>query len=96
MIEVVITSGGISRLEVYNRLQVPEVWFWHQERFSLYHLREGTPRTFIRAYGYAEIIRSELLPHLDIKLLAACVQHPNSLLAAKEFRQRLQDRLARD
>lgn len=96
MIEVVITSGGISRFEVYNRLQVPAPHFWHQECFSLYHLREDTPRTFIRTYGYAEIIRSELLPHLDIKLLAACDQHPNPLLAAKEFRQRLQDRLARD
>ena len=38
VIEVVITSGGINRLEVYNRLRVPEVWFWHQERFSLYRL----------------------------------------------------------
>jgi Uma2 family endonuclease len=96
VIEVVITSGGINRLEVYNRLQVPEVWFWHQERFALYHLREDTPRTFIRTYGYEEITHSELLPHLDVELLAACVQHPNPLLAAKEFRQRLQERLARD
>jgi Uma2 family endonuclease len=96
VIEVVITSGGISRLEVYNRLQVPEVWFWHQERFTLYHLRENTPRTFIRTYGYEEITRSELLPHLDVELLAACVRHPNPLIAAKEFRQCLQERLARD
>lgn len=96
VIEVVITSGGISRLDVYNRLQVPEVWFWHRERFTLYHLREDTPRTFIRTYGYEEITRSELLPHLDVELFAACVRHPNPLIAAKEFRQRLQERLAGD
>lgn len=96
VIEVVIISGGISRLEVYNRLQVPEVWFWHQERFALYHLREDTPHTFIRTYGYEEITHSELLLHFDIELLAAYVRHPNPLIAAKEFRQRLQERLARD
>jgi Uma2 family endonuclease len=27
-IEVVITSGGLNRLEVYSRLKVSEVWFW--------------------------------------------------------------------
>ena len=26
-IEVVVTSGCLNRLEVYSRLQVPEVWF---------------------------------------------------------------------
>ena len=96
VIEVVITSGGISRLEVYNRLRVPEVWFWHQERFALYHLREDAPRTFIQTYGYEAITHSELLPHLDVELLAAYVRHPNPLTAAQEFRQRLQERLAHD
>jgi len=96
VIEVVITSGGINRLEVYNRLRVPEVWFWHQEHFSLYHLREDTPHTFIRTYGYEAITHSELLLHLDVEFLAACVRHPNPLTAAKEFRQRLRERLARD
>ena len=39
VIEVVVTSGGINKLEVYRRLQVPEVWFWENEEFSVYHLR---------------------------------------------------------
>ena len=33
-IEVVITSGGLNRLEVYHRLGVPEVWFWQNGHFS--------------------------------------------------------------
>src|SRR5262245_55305786 len=28
-VEVVATSGGIDKLEVYCKLEVPEVWFWH-------------------------------------------------------------------
>ncbi len=28
MIEVVVSSGGINKLEAYKRLQIPEVWFW--------------------------------------------------------------------
>ena len=95
-IEVVITSGGLHRLAVYSRLQVPEVWFWHNDRLSLYHLREETPAAFIQTYGYEEIAHSELLPHLDVEFLAAYVRHPDPLTAAKEFRQRLQEKRARD
>ena len=89
-IEVVITSGGINRLAVYSRLQVSEVWFWQHDRFSLYHLREETPSAFIQTYGYEEMAHSELLPHLDVEMLANYVRHPDPLTAAKEFRQRLQ------
>ncbi len=88
-IEVVITSGGINKLEVYRRLNVQEVWFWQRDRFFLYHLREEIPAQFVQSCGYEPIKSSELLPNLDIELLAECVQHPNSLTAAKEFRQRL-------
>src|SRR5262249_28329129 len=92
-IEVVVTSGGLNRLEVYSRLKVLEVWFWHHDCFSLYHLQEETPSAFIQTYGYEEIAHSERLPHLDMDLLAAYVQHPNPLTAAKEFRQRLRAEL---
>lgn len=95
-IEVVITSGGINRLAVYSRLQVSEVWFWQHERFSLYHLREETPAAFIQTYGYEEMAHSELLPHLDVEMLAAYVRHPDPLTAAKEFRQHLQAKRDRD
>src|SRR5215468_5721971 len=84
-IEVVVTSGGLNRLEVYSRLKVLEVWFWHHDGFSLYHLREETPSALMQTYGYEEIAHSALLPHLDMDLLAAYVQHPNPLTAAKEF-----------
>lgn len=87
-IEVVVTSGGINRLELYQRLGVREVWFWQNESFPLYYLREQTPSQF-RHFGYERIDRSEILSNLDINLLAECLTNYNPLAAAKEFRQRL-------
>ena len=88
-IEVVVTSGGLNKLEVYRRLNVKEVWFWQNERFSLYYLREEIPVQFVQTCGYEQISRTEILPDLDIDLLAEYVRYPNSLAAVKEFRQRL-------
>jgi Uma2 family endonuclease len=79
-VEVVFTSGGVDKLAVYKRLRVTEVWFWEKARFSLYRLRED---------NYEPISKSELLPNLDIGLLAEYVQHPNQLLAVKKFRQQI-------
>jgi Uma2 family endonuclease len=91
VIEVVVTSGGIDRLERFRRLGVQEVWFWQANRFTLYHRREETPETFAQTFGYEAIDQSELLPDLDLKLLCECVQNPNPLAAAKAFRQGIRD-----
>jgi Uma2 family endonuclease len=95
-IEVVITSGGINRLELYRRLGVREVWFWQNENFSIYHLREETPNQFVQTFGYERSEKSEILPNLDMDLLAECILISNPLAAAKEFRQRLRSQLNRD
>jgi Uma2 family endonuclease len=86
-IEVVVTRGGINRLELYRRLGVREVWFWQNNQFSLYHLREAEPVQFAQTFGYEAISHSEVLPELDMNLLATSVRNPNPLAAAKEFRQ---------
>jgi Uma2 family endonuclease len=61
-IEVVHTSGGVDKLEIYRRLKVPEVWFWARERFWVYRLV---------GRRYVEKPRSEVLPGFN---LAACAQ----------------------
>ena len=94
-IEVVITSGGLNRLEVYHRLGVPEVWFWQNDRFSLYHLREETPTVFMPTFGYEAISQSELLTHLDMERFTEHILHPHPLTAAKAFRQHLLESLNR-
>jgi Uma2 family endonuclease len=90
-IEVVLTSGGINRFEVYRRLGIREVWFWQHDRFSLYHLREASPVQFVHTYGYKALTRSALLPELDIEFLAEGVRHTNPLTATREFRKRLRE-----
>lgn len=90
VIEVVVTSGGIKRLELFKRLGIREVWFWQNNQFALYYLREEIPFLFAQTFGYEPIKQSEVLPNLDMTLLAECVRSPNPLAAAKEFRWRLQ------
>ncbi len=65
-IEVVFTSGGISKLERYKALGVPEVWFWEDGVLKLYHLQNGI---------YEQIDRSQLpgLNDLDLGLLQRCI-----------------------
>ena len=65
-IEVVFTSGNLSKLARYQALGVSEVWFWEDGVLSLYRLRDT---------GYERIDRSELpgLADLDLDLLNRCV-----------------------
>ncbi|MBW4538124.1 MAG: Uma2 family endonuclease [Myxacorys chilensis ATA2-1-KO14] len=77
-IEVVKTSGGINKLEVYQGLEVPEVWFWRNNKFSVYCLRGN---------HYEQMIRSEFLPNLDLELLASFVLNPEPLDAVLQFRE---------
>jgi Uma2 family endonuclease len=77
-IEVVKTSGGINKLEVYQGLEVPEVWFWKNDRFSVYRLRDSQ---------YEQVLRSEFLPNLDLDVLASFVVQPEPLDAVLDFRE---------
>ena len=90
-IEVVITSGGINRLEVYQRLGVREVWFWQNNQFLVYHFRSENIEQFQQTSGYELINNSEILPDINLTILAEYVQHPNPLIAAKSFRQTLKN-----
>jgi Uma2 family endonuclease len=80
-VEVVVTSGGINKLEAYKRLEIPEVWFWENGALRMYSLG---------ADGYAEVDRSQVLPELDIVLLARCINIENHLQAMREFKQTIQ------
>jgi len=77
-IEVIVTSGGLNSLEVYQGLGVPEVWFWRDGKFFVYLLRESQ---------YINVTQSELLPNLDLELLASFVSSSEPLEAALEFRK---------
>lgn len=79
-IEVVQTSGGVSKLAIYQGLSVAEVWFWQEQQFTVYYLQ---------ADRYEQQDCSALLPELDLSLLATYVQYAEPLDAVLEFRQAL-------
>lgn len=94
VIEVVITSGSINKLETYRRLRVAglrvaEVWFWQSNQLKLYYLRDTTQSEqasiFGETYGYEKITTSELLPELDIALLTRCLLISDPIQSNNEF-----------
>ncbi|MFM6727735.1 MAG: Uma2 family endonuclease [Dolichospermum sp.] len=77
VIEVVVSSGGINKLEAYKRLQIPEVWFWMNDELLFYSLGNE---------GYEAVSKSQLLPSLDVGLLMRCINTENHAQALREFR----------
>jgi hypothetical protein len=74
---VVVSSGGINKLEAYKRLQIPEVWFWMNDKLLFYSLGNE---------GYEAVSKSQLLPSLDVDLLMRCVNIENHAQSLREFR----------
>ena len=63
-IEVLWTRGKLSKLEIYRRLHVPEVWIWKQGKITVYRLR----RT-----GYAPAANSRFVPEIDLDQVCAFI-----------------------
>jgi Uma2 family endonuclease len=75
-IEVIVSSGSLDILSVYQGLGVPEVWLWKNNHLSIYHLR---------SQGYEQISKSELLPELDLALFVKYLNYPDQYDAIIEF-----------
>ncbi len=75
-IEVVWTSGGLDKLEVYRGLGVREVWLWRDGAISVHRLRRGR---------YVVSGRSDVLPDLDLDLLVRCLDAPSQTAAVRQF-----------
>jgi Uma2 family endonuclease len=83
-IEVVFTSGGINKLEVYKRLLIPEVWFWEDGVLEVYHLQKED-----NALHYERVSNSEEVKGIDLDLLLGCINMLNHVDAIKTFQQAL-------
>lgn len=79
-IEVVWTSGGLDKLEIYSRLQVPEVWIWREGKLHVHVLR-GTV--------YEPATQSEQLPGIDLSLLVSFLDCPTAMQAVRAYRSAL-------
>lgn len=76
-IEVIWTSGGLDKLDLYAPLRVREVWFWEEGRISVHVLR---------GEAYVDAPRSEVLPGIDLALLARFVTRTDQSAAVREYR----------
>lgn len=83
-VEVVETSGGINKLEVYKGLGISEVWFWQKGKFEVYCLQ---------GEEYKQVAASELLSGLDLNLLTSYVINPEPLDAVLEFREQVREQI---
>lgn len=83
-IEVVWTSGGINKLEVYRKLGVREVWFYERGTLRFFALRREAGDDI-----YRDISASEILPQLPTLLLLACMQEPDQTSAVRALRAAL-------
>ena len=75
-IEVVWTSGGIDKLDVYRGLGVREVWFWRDGALSVHLLRDG---------NYTEATASDVLPEIDLVQLASFIDRPTTSASIREY-----------
>lgn len=84
-IEIIVTSGGVDKLAVYHVLGVQEVWFFRNNIFQVY---------ILQGESYQEVVKSVLLPNLDLRMLAEYTLLPDTLEAVLEFRQRVRETLS--
>ncbi len=75
-IEVVITSGGINKLEGYKRMGVPEVWVWEDGTLEIHLLRDD---------DYEKANHSELLLDLPIDIFCRYLNYHDQYDAVTEF-----------
>ena len=82
VLEIALTSGGLPKLEIYCRFQVPEVWIWRRGRLEIHALRaDGS--------GYDPQPASLLLPTLSLENMERCVRMDSWREARKAFRESL-------
>jgi Uma2 family endonuclease len=81
-IEVVWTSGGLDKLDIYRAFGVREVWIWRDGRIEVHALR---------GEGHERIGRSEMMPELDLGVLATLAKRRDQTGAVREFRAGLRE-----
>ncbi len=78
-IEIVVSSGGINDLAAYAILNVPEVWFYQDNKINIYSLIDG---------NYKLVESSTILPKLNIGLIEKYMLRTDSFnRIIKDFRR---------
>lgn len=79
-VEVIWTSGGLDKLDVYRGLGVREVWIWKKNAIKAYELRAG---------AYVEIPESVVIPGLSPSFIAGYLDYETQTEALREMRAAL-------
>lgn len=79
-LDIILTAGGISRMDIYRRLQMPEVWTWNGKFFEIYILNDGV---------YQTAGSSDAIPELDLRTLEPFANVRPLDQALREFRSAL-------
>jgi Uma2 family endonuclease len=72
-IEVIWSSGGINKLEVYRKLGVKEVWIWREGRIGVFSLDANSYVAVDRSTVLAGIDLAQLLTFIDIRPMTRAV-----------------------
>lgn len=79
-IEVIWTSGGLDKLEVYRKLGVGEVWIYERETLRFF---------LLRGEQYEPSPRSAFLPEVDPELFVRCMREATQPAALSALRDAL-------
>ena len=88
-IEIVHTSGGVDKLEIYRRLGVGEVWFWIESRLRIFVLGPD---------GFHARSRSTVLRGIDLaELERLCdpANHDRQTATVRAYRRSLRKRISK-
>jgi Uma2 family endonuclease len=80
VLEIALSSGGISKLPFWAEKGIPEVWIWEKNRLLVFGLKKGS---------YQPLTRSKLLPDFPLPLAEKLAKVEPTTKAVREFRRRL-------
>lgn len=80
VIEVALTSGGLSKRAFYAKFPIPELWIWRQNTLEIWVFNPETA-------GYERRAASKVLPSIDLVALARCAQIEQTSEAIRMFRR---------
>ena len=75
-IEVIWTSGGVDKLEVYRKLRVREIWIWQEGHIQVHLLRGAR---------YVGSGVSEALSGIDLDQLLSFLDRPTASQAIRDY-----------
>ncbi len=81
VIEIALTSGGLSKRAFYGAFRIPELWIWRNDALEVHGFDEATGEYHART-------TSAVLEGIDLSALAECAVLPSINQAVRAFRER--------